>query len=236
MGYVLDLLIILIFAATVIASAKRGFVKTFIGAVSLIAAIAIAVTFSGQLKEVLLSTNIASSLRDTVTDKLVEICPDGNSFNSEQLIKDRPEAFTDLLDSFGADIDELASKYNEWIGEKVEDIGDAVVSFITDNTVEALAGALAFIALFVGTLIAMKIIELIADAVFRLPVLRTANKILGGMIGAVCAAALIYALTAAITLLMPYLASKGITIIPEDSFIFHYFWGDNNILIHFLLK
>lgn len=234
MGYVIDLIIVCMFGLIVFSAVKNGFVKSFINSISLIVAIVVTLSFFAPLKAELLKTDIAAKTDASITEKLTEICPKGDSFDSDKLIKDKPDEFIALLDKYGIDVESLTDKYDEWVSEGVDNITQSVVSFISGNAISLLASALSFLILFFGTLLAMKIIAAVVDKIFRLPVLKTANKILGFVFGVACGILAVCAFTAAVSMLMPYLATVGIEIDAENTFIFKYLWGEGNILLKIL--
>lgn len=230
MGYVLDLIIVALFAGSIAISVKRGFVKTLIGSLALIAALVVTLLFFAPLRDIVKSSSAADDIRQAVGTKLEEICPADDGFDMEKLLEDRPEEFMQLLDRFGISVEDLEAKADEWMNDQISDAQQSFTGYIADGAVSFFAGTVSFIVLFVGTFAAVKLLAWFADRVFSLPVLRQADKLLAFISGVVGGVIAVLAFTAIVSPLIPYLESEGWRVDPEASLIFRWLYGDNNII------
>lgn len=185
MSIILDIIIVAIIALTVYFAAKNGFVKTAISAVSFILAVALTAMFASPLADFLKETSVAetveSATENAITDVLLE-----TSLGVDGLLEGKSEDFNKLVAVTGMSLDELGDWYHENIADSKK--GEAVLaSRIAEPITDITATAIAVLILFIGTQLALSIISRALDIVAKLPLLRTANKALGILLGAVLA-------------------------------------------------
>ncbi len=185
MSLAIDAVILLGAVLIIWNGARRGFIRSVMslvgGVASFIAAYAYSPVLAVHIKEKFLlgsiTENIESTLRslalDTNTDK----------YNLDRLAADLPKAFTDILERYNIDIGSFAEKLRGLTGCE----GDVVHGFAEDiamPTADIIASVLAFIVILFGALIAIAILTGLLDLIFRLPVLKSANRFLGFLFGA----------------------------------------------------
>lgn len=181
MSFLLDVIIIAIIGITVYFSAKNGFVKTAISAVSFILAVAVTAMFASDLADKLKDTAIAetveTSAKEAITDALV-----AENIGIDGLLEGRSDEFNSLLAIAGIESNDLKAWYSENIaGDKS---GEALLAErIAEPITDILAMLLAIIILFVGTQIILSVVAYFLNKLANLPVLRTANKGLGIALG-----------------------------------------------------
>jgi uncharacterized membrane protein required for colicin V production len=185
MNFVIDLLLVAICFFIIFYSAKRGFVRSVMGFGSKIAALVVAYTFTPTVSAYIkaryllgpLSESIASSIKSSVTT------PAGYDFTN------LAEKVPNVIERYLVSSEDLEAKI-----EAMQKTGDEALRYVSESIADKVSGmiatALAFIGLFVLTCAALWIVTRIVDAVFKLPVLRTANTVLGVAFG-VCSAVLI---------------------------------------------
>lgn len=207
MNFLLDILLLLIVVQTVVRCTMRGFVKSIIHLVSLVAAFIAARTFSSPvsawLRENVFSDRITASLRETISS-LAERSRD--VFDLSRLFADMPEEFSALLARYGADTEQLAATYGSFAEANTETAAKLADS-IAEPVVSGLANVCGFILVFLAALIACTLIGALIDLIFKLPILRTANRFLGFLLGLICAAAFTLIYVGAAEHLMAYLHS-----------------------------
>ena len=154
MSIVLSVVLILIVAIFALIGAKKGFFATVAGFLSPLASLLLTVLFYKPVAAFLKSTLFANMVSDVPL----------------------PE-----IDASGDVISQLTGRM-EYLENN--DLGE-VTAAIKDNVMaEVLSIAIAIIGLFLVLLIAIKIVFRLLDLVAKLPVLKQANGLLGGIIGA----------------------------------------------------
>lgn len=209
MAIALDLAVILIFAVVVVVVVKKGFVRTVLDFASVVCALIFAKIFSP-----LLSNIYYAALYDGVSEKLAE--------KISELIENNslPEALK--LDRLTA----LISKYDSGFADRIK--GDTITDsarLIAQPLVGLLSYALAFLTIFVASLIIFKIISVLVGGIFTLPVLRTVNKSLAFLLGLVLGAAYAALFVALTQILTPFISSYYPDVINPDTISNTYIFG-----------
>lgn len=181
----LDIIVVVIFAATVIHCIRKGFLVSVLNLLKSVLAVAAAYLFSPALAEFFKNAFLSDAITLPVKSRLdVMLTETAGKFNLEKLFADKPKEFLDMMSRFGVKIEDFADSYGvnsqaseEYVTRLAEDITAPVV-----NTVSYV---LAFVALFVGTLILLTIVILIVSAVVKLPLIKGVDKMLGTVLGLV---------------------------------------------------
>ncbi len=186
MSWTLDIIIILIIGLTLYFSAKNGFVKTAISACSFIVAMALTAAFSAPLAEIIKQTPIADSIRTATEERISDILLN-NSFDVNSLLDGESSEFNNLLSVAGINKENLSDWYGENVTSSIEDVTAGLAEKITTPIIDTIAMAVAIIVIYIGTRIALLILSFILDQIFRLPVLKSCNKLLGIIVGIILA-------------------------------------------------
>ncbi|MBE6726588.1 MAG: CvpA family protein [Ruminococcaceae bacterium] len=178
---------ILIFAAVfcIWAGTRRGFVRSVMGlintAVSALAAYAFTPTLAPFFEEKFLAGRMVSDIEgilhaslDTTTDL----------FDLDATLANLPGWFTDLLDRYHVSVDSVSEVMRGITGADGTSLRN-LSERLAYPTASALAHAVSFALIFIGAFLVMSILTAILDAVFRMPVLNSANMFFGFLVGAV---------------------------------------------------
>lgn len=236
MGYALDLVIVAIIVITIWFGYKNGFIKTVMSALSFFIALVVAFTFRQALSDRIMQLPLVDGVRDTVKQEFINLAPKGSEadeFDSEKLIEEKPEGFGLILKIAGIDEDEIKAKYETWKEQDTEKAADMLVEYVAEPIMEGLASIVSFLSLFAITMIVLRIIIFLLDYLFKLPVLKQANKLLGTALGVLLGLFRAYVFGAIITLLMPVIQTNNPNLAIGNSFIFNFFYGNANLLINF---
>lgn len=213
MYIILDIIVVLILGLTVYTVTKRGFVKTVFDFGSLIAAIIISKIFSPALSEFFYDS-LYSRISTAIGNGLRSLLDTGGLPDNLEI-----ESLTALFEKYNIELKEIIPN----------DSTEATVQFIAQNIVSLLAYALSFILIFIVSLVALKIIALLIDGVFKLPVLKTINKGLGFVLGIISAAIYVLLFVALMQLAVPYLGSVYPEVFSQgaidNTFVFRYLYN-----------
>ena len=187
MNFVFDGIILAVAVLTIVLSAKRGFVKSVMGICTLLASVIVAYAFTptvaAYIEQTPVITNISGSIADTVGSLSKNL--DG-TYDLRRLFDVMPSSFREILDRYEADEEELDREVQPSTESEEESVNE-----LADLIAKPVARALSRIAAFLGILIAMvillKLLTWILDLIFQLPALKTANTILGLLVGVVAA-------------------------------------------------
>ncbi len=226
MSLLIDVIVIAAFAICFISGFKKGFIKSVMGIVIVIAAI------FGSVK---LAPAVASDLNDKYINKAVtNIAEDSvesllsEDVDIDSLVRDMPTAFKKVLDRFGVEPEEISFLFenidpSEPDSEKVGIIAERIASPISSALSKAAAFLLVFAVLYAVLLLAAWVL----CAIVKLPMLNAANKLLGAVFGAASGLLLAWGLSVAICELMPHLAVLYEESVPETVI-------ENSIVVKFL--
>lgn len=214
MAFIYDIIIVAIAAACVLTCRKHGLVRSVIettgGMVSAFAAYMLAKPTGVWLSE----RFIKSALADGVAEALLEIEGTQTSGSAAEALQDTdisgmissaPQAFIDLLEKFGVDIEKIQSVSDS--APTAQERADAVLEAIVAPAAESISKCICFVLLFIILMVAVTLLAKLASTISYIPVVGTVNRVLGTVFGAAKAVVFICVFTAAVYILMPYTAS-----------------------------
>ncbi len=226
MSLLIDVIVIAAFAICLISGIKKGFIKSIMGIVIVIAAIFGSAQFSPSLAKTLNEKCVEKAVVGVAEDAVTSLLSE--EIGVDTLVNEMPSAFKKVLDRFEVEPHEIKALFvesdpEETDGQKVDKIAKKIGAPIARSVSKALAFIIIFVILYVVLLIA----AFILCAVVKLPVLNAANKLLGGILGAASGLLLAWGLSVAICALMPHLAVLYEESVPSTVI-------DNSIVVKFL--
>ena len=203
MSLLIDLIVITAFFASLISGIKKGFVRSILKIVIVVAALIGAITYTPELSYYINDKFIEAPVISIARDSIEKLTSE--SVDIDTLADEQPGAFLKALSRFGVEADDIkvfiaANGYSD--EEKI----DRIAEYMGAPVASGISKVLAFIILFLGLWLVLWLFGLIICVIFRLPVLRTADKLLGCVFGAVGGIILAWGLSLAICELMPHLA------------------------------
>lgn len=201
---------ILLFSAVFIiwAGASRGFVRSVMSLVSTVAALFAAYAYTPMLaayiKEKYLAERITNGIYETL--KSLALDTETDFYNLDRLTVDLPESLLSILDRYNVNLSGFLDKIRG-ITVGTEETVRGLAEEVADPTAGVLSSSLAFLLLFIGTLVVLQILTTLLDVIFNLPAVRSANLLLGFLFGALEAAVVALALTVLLSTLVTALGS-----------------------------
>ncbi len=191
----LDIIVVVIFAATVINCMRRGFILSAMDLLKSILAVGAAYIFAPALadffKDAFLNDAITAPVRNRLDVMLSETA---GKFNIEKLFSDKPGEFVDILSRYGVDIEDFSDSWGS-ISQASADQVAQLAQDITASVVNTVSYILAFVALLVAALIVLTVVIVILSAVVKLPIIKGADRLLGTVFGVVSGFVLAFALS-----------------------------------------
>lgn len=184
MSLALDAIILFTAVFLVWLGAKRGFIRSVMGLISTVAALFVAYAYTPPVAAIIREKYLLGRITEGIDESLRSIALDVNTdrYNLDALAENLPDVFTDILERYRIDIDSFAEKLRGLTGcgdETVYQVAEDIASPVTNM----LASGIAFILVFIAASIALWILTLFIDLIFKLPVLKTANLFLGFLFG-----------------------------------------------------
>jgi uncharacterized membrane protein required for colicin V production len=217
MFIIVDAVLLAVVAICAIVGWKKGFVDRvltfFSGIIAFFAAYFITPLIAPTVNEKLFYNVLADKTREAISG-MAEGVGKAELFGSG----DKNAAFREFIAKFGADYDGIKQTFSQ----KAEEAGEGLVNGITEKIVNpvsyAVSYALCFIVIFILALIIVWIVKKALDLTAKLPVLKTANSALGLVFGILTGVLIVWVLSAAVKLCLPYLHIMQPEIFPEDLF------------------
>ena len=176
MSLVFDVIILAVCVISIVLGAKRGFIKSVMGICTLVAALCLAYAFTPTVSEYIRNTDAMGNISESIGDTIKSLSrTDEGGYDLEKMFDDMPDAFQQILERYNVDDSVLA-----------ETVPPETAA--TESAVDALANAIAEpVARAISNVAVLKLLTWLLDLLFQLPVLKTANTMLGLLIGVVIA-------------------------------------------------
>lgn len=184
MSLVLDIILIAIFAAFVLTAAKKGFVKTLLELVAVIAALVLSYQLSPVVAQGAYDGIVKESLITSIEEQLDENFNASTAAKKAEVTLDAlPDFVVSLASSAGVEIDEVKAKISS---EKFssENLATELVEKVAEPIVIGALTIVFFMILAIVLLFVLKIVAHLIAKLFDIPLVGTANKLLGGLLGA----------------------------------------------------
>ncbi len=184
MNIILDVILLAVFAAFVFTAAKKGFMLSLLELIAVIVALALSYQFSPVVAQATYDNVVEKSLVETVELQIDETLNVTSSMVQAELLLDSiPDFMTSFASSVGVELDEVKSIIN---AEKLsaENLATELVTKIAQPIVVAALTFIFFLLLSVILLFALKWVAKLLSKIFKLPLIGTVNKVLGGVLGA----------------------------------------------------
>lgn len=171
---IIDILLIAVFVICIILNTKRGFVKSALGVLSFALALVIALNCSGEFCDFLKDTQSGKAAQSKIYNMTYERLFEAQTEGKQKV----GEAIN--LPPF------IENKIESW------QISGKTYAAVSENVSAAVFDVLAKVLLFIILSIVFYIARLVAPHIFKLPVLKQANGVLGALFGAVNGVIFVY--------------------------------------------
>ena len=231
MNLIFDIILGAIMISIIFISYKRGFVASLLHLASVIISGFAAITFFEPVAKFINENLISEKITEFIRDKISTLAADGNI---EALISDMPQNFKDFLSNFGVSAESIQEGFKS-SGLTATKYADSVAADIASTVSYTLSCAIAIFAIFILASIVCAVLSFIINSVFKLPVLKTANQLLGLLVGIVCAVALAWVFSHSSVLLFDTMGAIYPDIFDraliDNSYIINFFYRFNPIIL-----
>ncbi len=195
MSLAVDLILLAVVVLFVLIGMKRGFISEVVSLVSFVVAFLVAFNLSSTVS----SAVYDGIVEERIVTKVSESVLPSLEIGSESGLT-LPESVVDAGEYIGIDVySVIDTAFGDSFEETAEHIGKTVSDKVAGPILTSFIRALLFIVIFIILKIVLDFLAKFFKIVSRLPVIGGANKLLGGVIGAVrgvlAAVVLCYALT-----------------------------------------
>ncbi len=207
MSLILDVIVLLLFAANVYAGYKNGLIRTVLHTCSTLISLVVAYLFSPTLSEYLSTAFISDRVETEISKVMTAFMQNGNeTADLQTLFRDAPEVVQEFLSKFGVKLSEVEGQFADAIAGGSQTLQQDLVAFLSGPIVQMISMAAAFFAIFIGSVILLHVACFCLDSVFRLPGLHQINALLGLTLGVVTGLLMAWGVSAAFAALLPALS------------------------------
>lgn len=229
MGFIFDIIIAAFFFFIVYSGYKSGLFRCLMSFASYIIAFFSAKYFAGYVADYLYESFTRQYFTDSIMGEFEKITGAVDKIDFGKLIHDKSIAFIEILDKYGIHIDSVAEAFDSGVQAGADNINHFTAEKIVEPFAKDLTDAIAFIAVFAGTLLVLRIVILVADKFLQLPGLSAINRFGGFAIGIVSGFIFSCILALILIKLTPYFMSvtndSTIDDFLKTSFVFKFFYN-----------
>lgn len=231
MEYVTDLILLLLFTGMIVTGAVKGFVKTVLGMVALLAAVFAAYQLSAILAPAIYDSILSKRVLEAIGTKLADTA-DANAAAQQvsAVMASIPKFVINIAASIGIDINGISGKINS-LDNTSASITKELADSIAAPIITAVVHAILFVIILALVYILLMIVAGLIDKFFKLPVLKSANRIMGGLLGAVKGAVLVFVICVILEIISGFGKGNFIAQIIEPSKIAG-FVNDHSFIIN----
>lgn len=184
MSLAIDIILVVIFASFVLTAVKKGFILSLLEFAAVILALVLAYNFSPKVAETAYDGFVKEATIKTIETQIEEnVSLQETSTQAQLLLESIPDYMVSVADFMGVSVDDIkqsvaSSKFTS------ENIATELVEKIAQPIIIGALTALSFVVLAIVLLFVLKFLAQIIAKIFKIPVIKTVNKLLGGILGA----------------------------------------------------
>lgn len=185
MSIILDIILVAIFAAYVLFAAKKGFVRTLLELVAVVAAIFLSFQISPVIAQTAYDGFVEKQIVTALEEQIDENIDSLSVTEKTNAVLDAiPEFAVSLASSAGVEISDIKDQISAQKFDS-QNLAQSLVDKIAEPIVVGAIKIIIFILLAVVLMIVLKIAAKYISKLFDIPVVKSLNKSLGGVLGAI---------------------------------------------------
>lgn len=185
MSIILDVILIAIFAVYVITAAKKGFIRTLLELVAVVAAIFLSFQISPVISQTVYDGFVEKEIVATLEEQISENVDALSVTEKTNAVLDSiPDFAVSLASSAGVEISTIKEQISSQKFDS-QNLAQSLVDKIAEPIVVGALTIIIFILLAVVLMIALKFVAKLISKLFDVPLVKSVNKSLGGVLGAV---------------------------------------------------
>lgn len=212
MSAILDIAVIAILLLTIYNSWRKGLARSVIELAGYIATLFAAYAFSNPLGSWIYDTFMRPAVDGAVTDYIANSISSSSSqavsssvsqANINSFVSAIPDSLRGLLSQYHIGIDSVTTAASGALTQSSHAVAQQVVAKIIEPIAFQLAHSIAFALIFFVGLVVVRFIARAVGGVFRLPVLRTVDRVGGGVIGIAKGVLLVFIFATVVAVIIP---------------------------------
>lgn len=185
MSAIVDIILLIVLFVMILAGIKNGFVRCVLSIVAFTLAFASAVFLSEPAAQTVYDNFAKEPIESAIAERITDTGTAQTAADSTQAVIDSlPEAVVSAASSLGIDVSQLAEQAGS-INLNTSDMAAELTDKVARPIALAVLKVLAFAVIFLILNLVLQIAVSVISRLFDLPVLKTFNRTLGGVLGAV---------------------------------------------------
>ena len=220
MTYIVDIIIVAIFALIIIISAVKGFFKSFIDFAGSMIAVLLARIFSERCAKAVFDSVIAPGAEKLLGQNLGEVGTVDYTQQIENALNSLPEGLDGILQIMGIDSQTIMDKASSGIDLNGENLVESLMNTIVIPVGTAVLQFILFVIFAVVLIIAIRIFAKLFDKIFKkLPVIKGLNKSLGAVFGILRGLIIVVVVSMLISVVVSFTDNEMLITCVENSII-----------------
>ncbi len=187
---VIDGILICICILIIFSSVRRGFVKTILSLASSVASVLLSVVLSPTVSGFIYDKFMLGAVKSGIAGTVSSLSDSGDPEGIVKMLEDMPEALSNILSRYNVN-ESTVNKMLEGARTGSESV-DSICETIASPIASTISNVIAFVLCFVIILLVLKAVIAVIDNFFKLPVLNSANKGAGLVLGIVLAVVAVF--------------------------------------------
>lgn len=218
---IFDVVIALIFIICIGHSMKQGFFKASSAILSIVLTIVLMFAFQDSISTYLKNSQFGQDITNRITEALTQK-------NGEVIV----ESEDDKTGEFGLPM--FFGSFLSDTEEKIETAKNDLIEQAAQSATASVINILSIVILYIAIRISLFFLLKIVNAIFKLPVLKSINRLAGAAVGVVNALFIVYILCAALIWFVPNDSSELIRDTVSKTYITQHFYNNNLLLELFM--
>lgn len=233
MNIALDLLVLIVIVGCLYGGVRSGFVQSVFGFFANLIALGVAFFLSAPVGGFLCEKWIGPAFEKGAVEQVARLTGEQATSAAEAPIEKLLEGPQGVLDSFlkgvSTTVEQIQAAFAS--GGDLAAARENAVRAVAQPAAETVSRIIAFIAIFVLTLLLLSIVSKLLSGICKLPGLRMLNTLLGGVFGALKGIIFVFVLCSVLSFSMPYMGGLGQFAVSQqtvdDTLLFGVFYENN---------
>jgi len=225
--YAVDAVLVVLFAVCVIMGIRNGFVKTILTFVAVALSLAAAVMLSRSLAPVVYDKYVDERAYNSIHARLTDSVDSTLALTRRQFVEAvLPKTVTDIAASVGVDAEDILKAIGDFDGS-VDEASRGLTDSVVKPVFTAAIKAALYVAGFLVCFTLLKLIIFLIDRFARLPVIKTVNKTMGGLLGALVGIGVLWFIGKSLVIAGGLLAGTAVEEAVRSSYIVSFLTSGN---------
>jgi len=219
----LDIILVILLVATAIWGAYKGGIKIIASLVSFVLAFVLAYTLANTVGNYVRNTSFGSVIEQAVETRILD--------NKEDMTDDNDINNDEIKEEENAD---AIAKIEQAVGDKVEEVISQNKELLAEKIINAVFYGMGFLLTFIAVKLALFIIFLVVELIFKLPVLKSFNRIAGCVLELLLTVIKVWMVLGLISFMAPLEFMQGVTNLIGESVITKLLY-EHNIIVSLII-